>query len=309
MRYREQAGMKRYWLLCISCLCLLLAGCTGGDSANGNSVLPETPSGGVACATPSANGASDEASSQLQVPGAGWYQNGFVATRLQVENVTTGETRTVLISTNQDIRQISNPDPLGNRLPGLFFDAGGRVTAIDSLTGTSVPVAVSYNEAGAISRLRDDRGDSSEEVRFTYEGGQLTQRSRVSNFNGQPEPEISAICYRYDASGQLLEAVPQDPVTGVALPTPLDRFRLDDSGNITEVTKAVDRNGGFTARHVLTYDSNGNIIKHETYTSDGALQRVESMTYEPSSDPTPNLFGLLSFINPDFIPRYESTLP
>jgi hypothetical protein len=33
------------------------------------------------------------------------------------------------------------------------------------------------------------------------------------------------------------------------------------------------------------------------------------MTYEPSSDPTPNLFGLLSFINPDFIPRYESTLP
>ena len=307
--------MQPHRMLSLLVCYLLILSCAGNGNpnVNGDTVSPDESQNLTdnvrKCAIPGMDGNIGNTVARFGSPGVDWYQNGFVANELLIENVVTGESRTVTINTDQSSRQISNPDPLDNRLPGLFYDTEGRVTAIDSLTGTSVPVAVSYNDNGTISRLRNDLGDSSVEMRFTYENGLLNQRTRVSNLNGQPESVVSVVCYQYDASGQLVQAVNQDPVTGIALQAPADQFRVDESGNIIEIIETPDNEGGFTARHVLAYDSAGNIVRHETYASDGALQRVAIMTFEASATPAPNLFGLLSYINPDFVPRYESTLP
>jgi len=206
-------------------------------------------------------------------------------------------------TTNNTIMEQS----VGVFTPDVVYDDLGRGIQLNLFSFSLAPIInIAYNEDNTIASTTQTTlaGVVMVVTNFIYEDGQLI--SRVA----EAEDFTQTVTYNYSVDGTLVSAdevlalfstIPQGPTTTY-------EFTLDSMDRVTGVLQfGID--GLLERDTTITYDSNGNITElvDSTDTLSG-FEAVEtsSYSYTASTEPTVNIFGLLSALNASFIPVLDN---
>jgi len=300
MEYRNKLSL----LLSAGLLSLTLVACGGGSSDDGGSTDGGADDMDAADDTNNNGNGGSAASFNLTTQ----YNTGFVAATGQQVNVGLGggfspprQTYTVNTADN-----IVTDGLTANNVPDVYYDELGRATEVRD-GPSSTPYVVTYNANGTIASVSRTRTSSNsgvvttDETVFSYDGDRLTGRNTTRTRDGESFP-YGDVSYTYNASGALAAATVNRASLGFLIVEEYT-FQTDSLGRVTEVSELDDEDGSVETRHVLTYDADNNVIRHDIFAFNGQQILYRDYTYTASPEPAANLPGALMSLNPVFLPE------
>lgn len=169
---------------------------------------------------------------------------------------------------NDKHRVLTRTDPLGGITRYSYYadTADGHVTDdLHQITNAlgHVTTYEAYDADGRVTRLRDSNGVI---IDFTYHPrGWLLSRTVRVHADGSASPNDAITQVAYDAVGQIVRVTDAD---GVAI-----GYTYDDAHRLTDITDAL-------GNHIhYTLDAAGNVIKEDSFDTDGVARRTLSRSY------------------------------
>ncbi len=298
----------------------LLAACGGGDNVDSNGAINtdqgESPeSGGSGNENTTENGDSssstDNNSGTLEatgetgtegtaVLGEGMpflYQTGYTL-RSYRSYPPGGEGTTVRFTTDTASNTIEDDDD-SERFPEFRYDAAGRVTSFgfNMLRFNDIGNVVSYNPDNTIAEYAAGNYNA-----FEYNNSTYASRTFGSIADGARAP-INTIVYNYSPDGMLTNSRYLDTDTGEQTNRGYD-YTVNQNGLVDSVQLVNLATSFRVFRITFAYDDNNNITRSETFSEGGELIFTWDFTFEPSSEPTPNIVGFMMIAEAGFRARY-----